>query len=116
MTIKYCAMKNWFLSIEGIFLLWAFSGCQPNASEKNIQDPVQPHIEEVMPSDMTDTLPLGQQQIPEEGLEVAPGSVDVKSNPNPAPREKPIVNPYNTKGPNQSKVDSIKAEKTKKKK
>lgn len=109
-------MKNWFLSIEGIILLWAFSGCDRNSSNHQVQDAASHPVEEVKASTEGDTLPSEQIGIPEQGQAVQPGSVETESNPNMTPRDKPVVNPYNTKGPNQSKVDSIKAEKEKKKK
>ncbi len=96
-------------------MLWAFSGCDRNGSNKQVQDPASHPIEEVKATVDTDTISPGQVGVPQNGQEVKPGSVQVESNPNTAPRDKPIVNPYNTKGPNQNKVDSIKQAKTKKK-
>ncbi|MBK7344105.1 MAG: hypothetical protein IPJ06_14060 [Saprospiraceae bacterium] len=108
-------MRNWFLSIEGLILLWAFSGCDPKVTDSNAQAPTLPPVEEVQSSATGDTVILDQRGIPIEGQTSIPGSTNVKSDSNAVIREKPVVNPYNTKGPNQSKVDSIKQEKTRKK-
>ena len=106
-------MRNWFLSIEVLLIVWAFSGCEPKASDKNAPSPVLPSVVETKQSVDSDTIPFDQKVLPEEGGGVKPGSVDVESSTSPAQRENPVLNPYNTQGPNHNKVDSIKLSKSK---